>query len=263
MTPIEFTVNNYLQLEEKIKQGAVVLLPIGQTEEHGPHLPVGTDTYIAEGVARRVAESLDGELPILLMPAIWSAYSVDAVGQWPGLIKLKTKTLIDLVHDVVASLLTMGFRKVVILNGHGNNPGIIDVALRDLADEFEATPVVANVWTFSAESFNQVRRSEPGGAIHADEYETSLMLAMGFPVDMEKAPGDESFRFRSEFRARDNFSGKNYVTWSTWKLQKSRTGVYGDPTVASEETGKIVLDATVEKLCRFVREYYHWEPDQS
>lgn len=259
--PIDFTLNTYLELEQKIAQGAVVLLPIGQTEEHGPHLPVGTDTYIAEGVARRVAELLDGEIPVLLMPAVWSTFSVDALGKWPGLIKVRTRTVIDLVHDIVASLLRMGFRKVLILNGHGNNPPLLETALRELADEFDASPVLANVWTFSAESFNQVRRSAPGGAIHADEYETSLMLALGYPVDMSKAPSGESFRFKSQFRAQDNFSGKNMVTWSTWKLQQSRTGVYGDPTVASAETGKIVLDATVKKLAEFVREYYAWQPE--
>ena len=258
--PIDFMLNSSPELARKIEQGAVVLLPIGQVEQHGPHLPVGTDTYIAEGVARRVAERLEGEIPILLLPAMWSTYSVDALGKWPGLIKVRTRTVIDLTHDIVASLLRMGFRKVVMLNGHGNNPGLLDTALRELADEFAAAPVLANVWSFSAESFTQVRRSEPGGAIHAGEYETSLMLAMGYPVDMSQAPAGESFRFTSPFRARDNFAGKNLVTWSTWKLQPSRTGVYGDPTVASVETGQIVLEATVQKLAEFVREYYAWQP---
>jgi len=261
--PVDFVVHTYLELEEKIKQGAVILLPIGQVEEHGPHLPVGTDAYIAEGVARRAAEMLEGEIPVLLMPCVWSTYSVDALGKWPGLIKVRTRTVIDLVHDIVASLLRMGFRKVILLNGHGNNPGLLDVALRELADEFEAAPILANVWSLSAESFNRVRRSAPGGAIHADEYETSLVLAMDYPVEMSKAPAGDSFRFESQFRARDNFAGKNLVTWSTWKLQQSRSGVYGDPTVASAETGRTVLDATVQKLAQLVREYYAWQPESS
>jgi creatinine amidohydrolase len=259
--PVDFLLSAYPEIDQKIKQGAVVLLPIGQVEEHGPHLPVGTDTHIAEGVARRVAELLDGEIPILLMPAVWSTYSVDAVGQWPGLIKVRTRVVIDLVHDIVASLLRMGFRKVLMLNAHGNNPPLLGTVLRELADEFEAAPVLGNVWAFGAESFNQVRRSAPGGAIHACEYETSLMLAMGYPVDMSKAPAGESFRFQSQFRSRDSFSGKDMVTWSTWKLQQSRTGAYGDPTVATVETGQIVLDATVQKVAEFVREYYAWQPE--
>jgi len=148
---------------------------------------------------------------------------------------------------------------VVLMNGHGNNPGILDVVLRELADEFEATPILANVWSFSAESFSRVRRSAPGGAIHADEYETSLILALGYPVDMSKAPSGESFRFQSAFRARDNFAGKNMVTWSTWKLQQSapastatRPSPPGDrrgrPAGYGRETG-----------CN-VREYAAWDP---
>lgn len=256
---VDFLLKTSPEIEEAILQNAVVLLPIGQVEEHGPHLPVGTDTFIAEGVAQRVAEALEGEVPVLLMPAVWSAFSVDAVGKWPGLVKLRTRTMIDLVHDIVASLLRQGFRKILLMNGHGNNPGILDVALRELADEFDSTPVLANIWTFSAESFSRVRRSAPGGAIHADEYETAMILALGYPVNMSKAPGGESFRFESKFRARDNFSGKNMVTWSTWKLQQSQTGVYGDPTVATVETGEIVLEDTVQKFSELVREYYAWE----
>jgi len=256
----DFLLNSSPEIEEAVRKNAVVLLPIGQVEEHGPHLPVGTDTFIAEGIAKRVAAALEGEIPVLVMPAVWSTFSVDAVAKWPGLIKVRTRTVIDLVHDIVASLLRMGFRKVILMNGHGNNPELLQVALRELADEFEATPILANVWNFSAETFNQVRRSAPGGAVHACEYETSLMLAMGYPVDMSKAPSGESLRFESEFRAQDNFVGKNLVTWSTWKLQKSRTGVYGDPTVATAETGEKVIQGTVEKFVALVREYYAWEP---
>jgi creatinine amidohydrolase len=260
--PIDFMLNTSPELEEAIRKDAVILVPIGQVEEHGPHLPVGTDTYITEDVAQRVAKTLEGELPVLVMPAVWSTFSVDAVGKWPGLIKVRTRIVIDLVHDIVASLLRMGFRKVIMLNGHGNNPGILDVVLRELADEFEAAPIMANVGAFSAESFNLVRRSAPGGAIHAGEYETSMMLALGYPVDMSKAPSGESFRFESGFRSKDGFSGKSMVTWSTWKLQQSRTGVYGDPTVATPETGETVLQATVEKLADLVREYAAWNPQQ-
>jgi creatinine amidohydrolase len=257
--PVDFMLNTSPDIAEAIRRDALVILPVGQVEEHGPHLPVGTDTYIAEGIAKRLAAALDGEIPVVLLPTVWSAYSVDALGEWPGLIKVRTRVLIDLVYDIVASVLRMGFRKVLILNGHGNNPELLKTALRELADDFEETPILANVWSFGAGTFNSVRRSEPGGAIHAGEYETSLILAMGYPVDMSKAPSGDSFRFKSKFRSRDSFSGSDRVTWSTWKLQKSRTGVYGDPTVASIETGTKVLEAAVDELAEMAREYYHWQ----
>jgi creatinine amidohydrolase len=257
----EFIHKTSPEIAEAIDKDAIVLLPVGQVEQHGPHLPVGTDTYIAEAVARHVAASLQGEIPVLVMPAIWSTFSVEAVGNWPGLIKVRTRVVMDLVHDVVASLLRMGFHKIVLMNGHGNNPGILKVVLRELADEFEDTPILANVWNFSAESFNRVRRSAPGGAIHAGEYETSVMMALDYPVDMNKAPAGESMRFQSRFRSQDNFAGKSLVTWSTWKVQQSASGVYGDPTVATREAGEAVLEGTVQLFVDLVREYYAWQPD--
>ena len=260
--PVEFVLNSSPEIGEALRRNTLVLLPIGQVEEHGPHLPVGTDTFIAEGVAKRVATALEGEIPVLVMPAVWSAYSVDAMTKWPGLIKVRTRVVIDLVHDIVASLLRMGFRKIVLMNAHGNNPELLKVAMRELADEFEATPVLSNIWAMSADSFNKVRRSSAGGSVHAGEYETSLMLAMDYPVNMSKAPAGESLRFESEFRARDNCIGSSLVTWSTWRVQQSRTGVYGDPTVATIETGQKALQGTVEKYIEFLREYYAWEPER-
>lgn len=205
--PIEFVLNSSPELAEAIRRNTIVLLPVGQVEEHGPHLPVGTDAFIAEEVAKRVAAAVEGEIPILVMPTVWSTYSIDAAAKWPGLIKVRTRVVIDLVHDILASLLRMGFRKIVLVNAHGNNPELLKVALRELADEFEAAPVLTNVWSMAAKSFNEVRRSAAGGSIHAGEYETALMLAMGYPVDMSKAPAGESLRFQSQFRANDNFIG--------------------------------------------------------
>jgi len=256
---VDFALNSSPEIGEAVRRGAVVLLPVGQTEEHGPHLPVGSDTFIAAEVAQRAARVLEGEIPVLVMPAIWSTFSVDAVAEWPGLIKVRPRVVIDLVHDVVASLFRMGFRKVVLMCGHGNIPEMLKVAMRELADEFEATPIMASVSSLGAEAFGKVRRSGPGGATHACEYETSLMLALGYPVDMSRAPGGDCLRFDSQFRSPDGF-GKSLVTWSTWKLHRSRSGVYGDPTVATVETGEVTLAATVENLANLVREYYAWEP---
>ena len=257
---VDFALNSSPEIGDAIRRGAVVLLPVGQIEEHGPHLPAGTDTYIVEQVAQRAARAVEGEVPVLVLPAVWSTFSVDAIARWPGLIKVRPRVVIDLVHDIVASLLRQGFTKVVLLNGHGNIPEMLQVALRELADEFEAAPVLVNVWSLGAECFRRVRRSAPGGAIHACEYETSLMLALDYPVDMSKAPAGDAFRFRSRFRAADGFAGGSLVTWSTWKLQESETGVYGDPSVATVETGRQVLQATVDNLAAFLREYHAWSP---
>jgi creatinine amidohydrolase len=257
--PIDYWDNTSPEIAEAIRQNALILLPTGQVEQPGPHLPVGCDTFNAWETARRVARALEGEIRTLVMPPIWSTYTVNYQAQWPGLIQIKTHTVIELFHDVMASLLRMGFRKMVVVNGHGNNPEFIKVALRELQDEFQVNVVLTTTWEMGAKKFNEIRRSPPGGAMHACEYETSIMLAMGHRVDMSKAPEGEIIRYRSEFVAPDMTAGHSRVSWSVWELQQSRTGVYGDPTVATKETGEEVIKATVEEYVKFLREYYHFE----
>ncbi len=107
----------------------------------------------------------------------------------------------------------------------------------------------------SAEAFNAVRRSEQGGAIHGGEWETSLLLHISPEVvDMSRAVA-EPMRYRSDFVAGDGFMGSQRVTWSTWYLQQSESGIYGDPTVATAETGRAIMEAVVAEGARFLREF--------
>jgi creatinine amidohydrolase/Fe(II)-dependent formamide hydrolase-like protein len=87
-----------------------------------------------------------------------------------------------------------------------------------------------------------------------------MLLALGCLVDMTQAPTGEAMSCESEFRARDNIASDGRVTWSTWKVQQSRTGVYGDPTVVSAEIGEKVLPGTVEEYVKLVCQYHTWDP---
>ena len=93
--------------------------------------------------------------------------------------------------------------------------------------------------------------------IHAGEWETSLLLYLSPEVvHLEKATDVDTMRYHSDFVAGDGFMGRQRVTWSTWYLQASQTGAYGDPTPASAETGRIILDAATAEGARFLREYW-------
>jgi creatinine amidohydrolase len=110
----------------------------------------------------------------------------------------------------------------------------------------------------SRDEFVAIRKSVQGGAIHGGEWETSLLLHLSPEVvDMSKATNEDIMRYHSDFVAGDTFSGRQRVGWSTWFLQPSKTGTYGDPTVASAETGKIIMDAAVANGVRFLKEYYN------
>jgi creatinine amidohydrolase len=163
----------------------------------------------------------------------------------------------DLLYDVCASLIEMGFRKIVILNSHGHHPGIINVALRELSDRYGVhIASISNLPAMCKEEYTKLRRSAPGGSIHGGEWETSLMLALNQPVKMSKATKKDIFRYSSPFVPADNFSGSKKVDWSTWGIQKSKTGIYGDPTVASRVLGEAMIKAIVTNACKFLLEYY-------
>ncbi len=244
------------QLRQAIKANTLIILPVGQVEEHGNHLPVSTDTDIVEGVARRLAEALVAEnLPTLVMPAIWSGYSTKDMTRWPGTMRIRPQVFIDLVFDICNSLIEMGFHKLLLLNGHGHHTGPLRVVTRQIADAHDVYMALVSPAALAAERFTEIRASGRGGSIHGGEYETSLMLHLDKPVDMDQATAEDTMRYHSEFIAGDNFSGGQKVFWSTWGLQQSKTGIYGDPTVATAETGRELLQSIVVNGVAFAKEF--------
>jgi len=218
------------QIGELVEQQALCLVPVGQVEEHGLHLPTGADTVIAERTVLAAAEALH-----------------------PG---VRTRVVADLLFDVIKSLIDMGFEKIIMVNGHGHHPGIQEMVAREIADATGTYIAVAQVAKLAAETVQEHRQSAPGGCIHGGEFETSLMLHFGEPVDMAKATDRDIFRFESEFFPKDGFAGSKAAFWSTWGIQKSETGIYGDPTCASAEFGEIVFSAMVDNLVAFAREFW-------
>ncbi len=244
------------QLGEYIRLGALVLIPVGQTEEHGDHLPISTDTRIAESIAQAAAERLQADLPILLTRAIWAGYSGVELSHWPGTIRVRTRVLVDYVHDIILSLTEMGLEKIVTINGHGHHPALLETVAREIADETGVYIACVDVARMAAQAVTEGRQSLPGGCIHGGEFETSLMLHLGAGVDMAKAHDTDTFRYHSRNFPGDGFSGSKAAFWSTWGVQRSETGIYGDPTAANAEFGRRVFDAAVENLCDFLLEYH-------
>lgn len=252
-----FRDQSWVQIKEHIEKNSLLILPIGTTEEHGPHLPVDTDARIAEAYGVRLAKAVAAEIPVLLMDTIRYGYSMKIMRQWPGTIVVRSRVFMDMVFDICRSVLDMGFNKLVMLDCHGHHGGALNTVSRELCDACDKAVAIISPAKLSAEAFNAVRKSGQGGAIHAGEWETSLMLHIcPEVVDMSKATDVDTMRYHSDFVAGDGFLGRQLVTWSTWYLQPSVTGTYGTPTVATAETGKIIMDAAVANGARFLREYW-------
>ena len=246
------------EVKRAIEAKTVLLLPFAETEEHGHHLQIGTDTIIGERVALAVAEKINPEVPTLVMPSIPYGYTPRVTTRFPGTFRVRWNVVVDYLADVCTSAVEMGFHKLVIVSAHGPHGDISRLAAREVFDRTGVGVVVTQPHTMVVPTFKKVRKSKLGGASHACEYETSLLMHFGSPVDLTGVDDRDSIRTCNEWVAGD-MCGSGKVNWSTWALQETETGAYGDPSCATAETGRLCLEGIVEEYCRFLR--YFWKQD--
>ncbi len=247
------------QLKPYIEKRALLIMGIGTIEEHGRHLPTGTDWFITQRFMDDLCAYLkeNSRIPFLALPAIWTGYSAVEMQRWPGTIRMRTRTVMNMMQEIIGSLCEMGFNKILILNGHGHHTELLRVVAREVADLYNVYPAVSNFLYLGAKEYNAVRKGEAGGSIHGGEDETSVMLHYGYPVDVEQYTAEDHVTYHTDFVAGDNFIGSTRVFWSTWNYHPSKTGLLGDPTPSSAETGRVLIEACVRHLAAFIEEYYH------
>jgi creatinine amidohydrolase len=232
-----------------------VVVPFAAIEQHGPHLPIGTDSYITEGILRR----LDAESP---ESCLW--LPVERYGSsphhlpFPGTATLEARTFLDVARQLVESFTAHGFRRFVLFNGHGGNQSLLNVAVQEVrlrhaqAAAAAGRPplriVHATYWVIAAAAFEKIRESAPGGMGHACEMETSVVLALHPSLVKERslfAPGGSPPR--SRFDHRDMLQPAAVGQFRFWD-EMSHSGVLGDPTTASAAKGERFLEAAAGAL---------------
>jgi creatinine amidohydrolase len=230
---------------------------VGSLEQHGRHLAVNTDNVIAdaigEAVARRGAER---GLKLLLCPSIHYGYTMHNM-DFPGTITLRMETLLELGVDVVSSLVHHGCRKVVLLNAHGSNWSILDLISRRVMNRHPEVLVAAvSPVKMAAAELEKLREAkQTGGMSHGCELETSLMLCLRPElVEMDKAVRDIS-QPDSKFYWRDILRGSRGVAMADLTRHASRTGLVGDPTLASAAKGRQCFEAIVATCLEFLTEF--------
>ena len=157
------------------RQRTIVVLPVGSVEQHGHHMPIGTDTILAAAVAVEAAK-LSGP-KVVVLPSPWYGLSAHHM-HFPGSVTLAADTMIAMVSDIVASVVAHGFRRIAIVNGHGGNAGVINVLASTLGYRFygKARVVSLSYFALPREEIAAIRESRHGGTGHACEFETSMML---------------------------------------------------------------------------------------
>lgn len=223
---------------DRIKDKVVaVILPVGSVEAHGRHLPLGTDVFaplkIAELVEQKVRER--GK-EVLVMPPIWYGHSF-ALNAYPGTINVRPESLRMYVGDVLAELAAEGFKKIVLLNGHGGNVYPLTEAAEDVAELYPDVEVyLINWWLDFREDILSVCSSQG----HAGEDETSVMLAIRPElVNMREARGR---RVKRKIRVIKKDIGKEVFP----------DGLNDDPSSATAEKGERILQIVSESIARVI-----------
>jgi creatinine amidohydrolase len=227
----------WLEAERVLGPDTIVVIPIGAAaKEHGPHLRLDNDERLADGYARLVAEASD----VVVAPTLTYSF-YPAFVEYPGSTTLRLETARDLVIDVVRSLARHGPRRFYALN-----TGVSTVrALGPAADALAADGITLRYTDVLAalEPIEKLVMTQERGT-HADEIETSIMLVLAPDrVDMSKAVRDDNPQKKGGLTRDPNGEG----TYSP-------TGTWGDPTLATREKGRIVIDAFVAKVLAEIEE---------
>ena len=243
---IYFGEKTWVEIQKAVEDEAVVILPVGTTEEHGRHLPVETDAMIARGYADILGNAcIEKGIPVLVMQTINFGFSMGIVRQWPGCPNINTRTFADYIYDIVDSLVGMGFKKIVTLDCHGNHDCLLRMVMREIADVHGVFTMTLAPMTLSSEVYDKMKK-DPEGDIHGGEWETSCILYL----HPELVHQDE-YTNVDAIRLNRKLCGPV----STWALQKTKTGLFGDPTCACAELGEAVLKAATEKGVEYIEEF--------
>jgi creatinine amidohydrolase len=233
----------------------IVVLPLGSFEQHGPHLPLTTDSDIVTAVARGLEQERFHK--ILCLPTLWPGHSTHHLF-FPGTLSVSQMPYIQLVIELGRSIIKMGARKVFLLNGHGGNDVPVRAALRELKTEFpKANFVFASYWNLAQQSIKQIRESELGGLGHACEMETSIMLHLHPERVKQKRGRRDGPRHADSYRKADMQYGRPIYFVNEFH-EISKTGTVGDPELASAAKGKQFLNGIIREVGAFVDEFMKW-----
>jgi creatinine amidohydrolase len=223
------------------RAGSTVVWPFGAIEQHGPHLPLGTDAIFAERVSTAVLERLPDALPIWQLPTQSLGFSHEHRG-FAGTLSLPPQLLLDLVLAVGTDLAAAGFQRLVLLNGHGGQIALLEVAARQLHAAQPALAVLPCFLWRGPEGISQrIPEPERQRGLHAGLAETSLMLHL---AENLVGPGRQADGPDQEPPEGWSLEGQAPCAWLTRELSSS--GVIGDPAGASAELGQALFEALVE-----------------
>ena len=238
------------------KENAIIVQPVGAIEQHGPHLPIAVDSAISMGVLGKALSQLDEEIPAYALPCLYYGKSNEHSG-FPGTVTLSAATLLSVITEVATSIYRSGFRKLILMNSHGGQPQIMEIAARDLHEkhpDFAVFPFFT--WRVPHIAGDLLTDKEKEYGIHAGDAETSIMLSL-LPEQVKMDRAVKEYPQGLPENSSIDMEGNLPFAWLTKELSKS--GVMGDATAATKQKGDRILQSVADGWVRVIEDVYKFQ----
>ncbi len=238
----------------------IALLPVGATEQHGPHLPLSVDSRIAAALVKRAADALPPAFPLSVLPMLHFGVSPEHA-DFPGTLSLSAETMLALLMDVGRCVAAAGVRKLVLLNGHGGQPQILDIAAQQLRRECRLLVFPLNAYRYwNVEA--QFGADEAAFGIHGGAAETSIMLAIDGAAVRRDALADFpslAATMAKRFRHLRPYGRTAGFGWQAQDLNPA--GAVGNAARADGAKGEALLAEAAATLVQILTEIDGLSPD--
>lgn len=232
-----------------IAPNTLVVLPVGATEQHGPHLPTGTDRFAVEYIARAAAAKAASQIQVVVAPTLPFGSSHHHL-PFGGTLSLSTEVYYRVLVDLAESLISSGFKKIFILNGHGGNSELNQLVARDIVQKHAAHVATAPYWTIAWEALvaeqAHLNAGLPG---HAGTFETALIMALRQELVREPRP----HRDAPEGSPARGFSPYRAELHGAWQ---AINGYTDSPDQAGAAIGTRYLAVIVQEVSKALIEFY-------
>lgn len=228
---------------------SLVVLPLGATEQHGPHLPTGTDYFTVEAIAREAAGSTS--IPVIVAPALPFGSS-DHHLIFGGTLSLGTETYYKALRELLESMVTAGFTRIFLLNGHGGNHELAELAARDVALKHPVSIAAGSYWTIAWDALIAAEahrgRRLPG---HAGDFETSMMLSIRPDIVLADRPHRDEAADTDPRRFQSSWRSEHHGFW------KAIDGFTDSPDQATVERGEEFREIVVTAVAAAFTAFYN------
>ena len=241
-TETEWMKLTFAELNERAAAGALVIVPVASLEQHGPHLATGVDIICANGVAQRVARRMAAAgQPVVVTPCVWTGLAEHHV-PFGGTVTLDFATFSAVLKGVVGSAARAGFKRVMLLNGHGGNAEAVAVVGGECQAEFGIAVAAGTYWHLAGDAFAPILERQ-SNVLHACEAETSMIMTL-LP---EAVRADRLAEAHGPHSTRPEGQPAAMIRRRSFK-DISPSGVIGDARAASAEKGEALLEAAAERI---------------